>query len=1005
MAGSGGGTIRPRRLPGFPVRKLTMPFLKLAAVFAGLARLSAADCLPLPIGHTLQAMLGRGLHGCVEFRVQPNQPVRLAVDQPVDLELRLTEGGSPAIVDGFEFGFETKTLLAPGTYRVELRTVLDPPATPVPVHVSLHPVPVQPAVEWAEAESRATRAKRSGNAEELAASLANWEKLKEPAAIGRTRLLLGDVHSSRALYVEARADYEAGLAVCRTIQDVRCAGEAANNSGLASEQLGDFEPALARLTEAATFFRPLTDREPEALAIDNLGVLFWRTADYQKAIVYFVQASNLFRDRISITGARTIHNLGLCYQSLAEYDQARVYFGRARQQFLQLQDRLNALCARVNLGRNYLLEGRTEEARKLLDDALAEAAPGDRSLRADIQGLRGQTMLAAGRAEEAQALLDQALESHRALGDRRMEAVDLHHLGLCAAQRGEIASARQYLNQALAIRRACGLRDTMTDTLAAMAALERSAGNAATARELAEQALTVLESVRVQVPGAALRAAFYARKRRLFDLLVDLAAGPGSPDAAAGSFLAAERVRGRALLDVLTEGRLTGNVPPELLDQRKQIQRQIDLLSVRAAAAPAEKIAGLERQVELLTGRDEAIDAEIRQAAGGSQTVRPVQSLEELRGYLPADAALLEFHLGEERSYVWLVDSGGIRMFPLPPRPEVEAQAAPVVDLFGAILDRQRFPQKQRQFEGALRRLSATLLGPFRGIQLPARLILAPDGVLTRIPFAALELSPGNRLGLLHDLVQVSSASYLAVGRKPRRPEEFPRTILALADPVFSAADPRVSGKAAAGTGLPLPRLPFSGELDTVSTLVPAARRRLLTGFGANLEALRGARPGEFAILHFSTHAEIDDRTPELSRVLLSMLSASGQAVDGALRPHQFSQLSLNGSTVVLSACKTAAGKQVMGEGLAGFSASLFQAGAAQLVLTLSEVDAEASAEFFRQAYGQLLSARPVPVERAVTLARRKLAVSKRWSDPCFWASYVVMGRPAEPAGNLRQGL
>jgi CHAT domain-containing protein/tetratricopeptide (TPR) repeat protein len=981
-----------------------MRIRKLAVAFCGLARLFAADCQVPQVGHTLQAMLGSGSKVCIEFRVQPEQPVRLAVDQPVDLELRLIQGGAPAIVDGFEFGVETRTLLAPGTYRVELRT-LAPPAAPISVKVSLQPVSAQLAAEWAEAEDRATEAKRSGKAEDLAASLANWEKLKEPAAIGRTHLLLGDAHYARAMFVEARTEYEAGLVVCRTIRDVRCSGEAANNSGLASEQLGDFDQALTRLTEAATAFGSFTDREPEGLAMNNLGTLFWRTGDYQKAIAYFSRVSNLYRNRISMTDALSLHNLGLSYQSLAEYEQAGAYFGRARQQFLRLQKGRYALRANVNLGRNYLLEGRPEAARKLLAGALAETAPGDRSLRADIQGLLGQTMLAAGQVEEASQLLMEALESHRSIGDRRMQAVDLHHLGLCASKRAEVASARQYLNEALAIRGACGLRDTMTDTLAALAAVERSAGDRTAARKLAEQALTVLESVRVQVPGAELRAAFYARKRRLFDLLVDLAAAPESPDAAASGFLAAERVRGRALLDVLTEGRLTGSLPQELLDQRKQIQRQIDLLSVRAAAAPAESLAGLQHQVELLTGRDEAIGAEIRQAAGGSQISSPVQSFAELRGYLPPDGALLEFHLGEERSYAWLVDSAGIRVFPLPPRAEVEAQAAPVVSLFGAILDRRRFPEKQRQFEGALRRLSTTLLGELRRSQLPSRLILVLDGILSQIPFAALELSTGRRLGLVHDLVQVSSASYLAVGRRPRRLEEFPRTILALADPVFSAADPRASGKAAAGTGLRLARLPFSGELEIVSSLVPAARRRILTGFDANLEVLRRAQPGEFAILHFSTHAEIDDRIPEMSRILLSMVSASGREVDGVLRPYQFSQLSLNGSTVVLSACKTAAGKQVIGEGLAGFSASLFQAGAAQLVLTLSEVDAEASAEFFRQAYGHLLGSRPVPVERAVTLARRSLASSKRWSDPSFWASYLVMGRPAETAGALRPAL
>ena len=96
----------------------------------------------------------------------------------------------------------------------------------------------------------------------------------------------------------------------------------------------------------------------------------------------------------------------------------------------------------------------------------------------------------------------------------------------------------------------------------------------------------------------------------------------------------------------------------------------------------------------------------------------------------------------------------------------------------------------------------------------------------------------------------------------------------------------------------------------------------------------------------------------------------------------------------MLSACDTALGKEVLGEGLAGLTASLFHAGASQLLLTLTEIDAEGSSEFLSKVYGNFFSPAQVSMEHSLTLARRALARSERWSDPYYWASFVLYGRP-----------
>ena len=175
--------------------------------------------------------------------------------------------------------------------------------------------------------------------------------------------------------------------------------------------------------------------------------------------------------------------------------------------------------------------------------------------------------------------------------------------------------------------------------------------------------------------------------------------------------------------------------------------------------------------------------------------------------------------------------------------------------------------------------------------------------------------------------------------------------------------------------------------------MVPGPRRRTLRGFEVNRENLGQQRLEDFAVIHFSTHALIDDRIPEVSRIALSLVDRRGRPIDGFLRTYQFAQLHMNGSTVVLSACDTALGKQVLGEGLAGLTSSLLDAGAAQLVLTITAVDAEASSKFLSETYRQYLAGR-ISMAHALTLARRTMQRSPGVSDPYYWASFVVMARP-----------
>lgn len=117
----------------------------------------------------------------------------------------------------------------------------------------------------------------------------------------------------------------------------------------------------------------------------------------------------------------------------------------------------------------------------------------------------------------------------------------------------------------------------------------------------------------------------------------------------------------------------------------------------------------------------------------------------------------------------------------------------------------------------------------------------------------------------------------------------------------------------------------LAGKENSLSALDFDASRRTATS--AELERYR--------IVHFASHALINSQHPELSGVVLSLVNRNGEPQDGFLRANEIYNLRLNAELVVLSACQTALGKEVKGEGLIGLTRAFMYAGAPRVVALL----------------------------------------------------------------------
>jgi CHAT domain-containing protein len=143
--------------------------------------------------------------------------------------------------------------------------------------------------------------------------------------------------------------------------------------------------------------------------------------------------------------------------------------------------------------------------------------------------------------------------------------------------------------------------------------------------------------------------------------------------------------------------------------------------------------------------------------------------------------------------------------------------------------------------------------------------------------------------------------------------------------------------------------------------------------------------------VHFATHGILNDEHPELSGLVLSLVDENGKSQDGFLRLHEIYNLRLPADLVVLSACDTALGKEIRGDGITSLSRGFMYAGAARVMASLWRVDDAATAEIMGRFYEKFLqeNLRPAAALRAAQLEMER---QPRWHFPYYWAAFELQG-------------
>jgi CHAT domain-containing protein len=161
--------------------------------------------------------------------------------------------------------------------------------------------------------------------------------------------------------------------------------------------------------------------------------------------------------------------------------------------------------------------------------------------------------------------------------------------------------------------------------------------------------------------------------------------------------------------------------------------------------------------------------------------------------------------------------------------------------------------------------------------------------------------------------------------------------------------------------------------------------------FDASLSTIHSPALADYRILHLATHGFVNPAHPELSGLVLSLVDANGRSRSGFLRAHDIFNLELGAELVVLSACRSALGAEIRGEGLMSITRGFMYAGASRVMASLWKVDDEATAELMQRFYTAHVKMR-LTAAAALRQAQLEMSASSRWSSPRYWAAFVLQG-------------
>ncbi|MBX9254874.1 CHAT domain-containing protein [Desmonostoc muscorum CCALA 125] len=812
---------------------------------------------------------------------------------------------------------------------------------------------------------------------------------------------------------------------------------------------GKKQEAINFLNQALEIQRQIKTRPAEADTLDTLGDVYSSLGAYPESLRAYEQALSLWKNigkRSSETS--TLMNIGDVYRKLQNYPQALNYYQQALSTSQTTGNCQQEALSLNQISRTYLNSGDYQQAISVGNQALAlfgnlEVVESKSAIKAVTLNIRAQVEIKQGNYSQALEDSQKARKVAQATGSSDVEGRMMTATAEAYAALKQPQKAIQTYQEQLALYGEMGLLSEQAQSLYNIAKLQRQNNQLPEALTQINKAIEKIETIRKEVVSLDLRTSFFATVQDYYQLKIDILMELHKQDPSKGynalALNTSESSRARSLLELLTEAHadIRKGVDPKLLEEERSLQQQIDArrkirIELLSSKKPPEQVDELNKEIEELSEKYQQVLAYIRAKSPNYAAItqpQPLTLAEIQSSVLDDNTILLQYSLGKEHSYLWLVTKTGMKSYELPKGEDIEAVAKKFyqnIKARGELYSRGGITVQPgtnaENPEKVATKLSQMLLQPVAGELGNKRLLIVADGILQYIPFAALPNPTQTKLQPLlveHEIVNAPSASTIAVVRNETKNRNVAvKKLAVLADPVFSKDDNRLKPSVANGgqnrgknpnatelnalalrrsscdSNLSFPRLEGTHtEAKNILSLVPESSRKSAFDFDANRTTVTNPEMSQYQIVHFATHGMFDTNNPKCSSVVLSLVDSKGNSEDGFLQLQDIFNLNLPAELVVLSACETGLGEQVKGEGLVGLTRGFMYAGSPRVAVSLWSVDDKGTAELMTKFYTKMLkdNLRPVAALRAAQLEMWR-SPNPNYSRTNVWAAFTLQG-------------
>ena len=661
---------------------------------------------------------------------------------------------------------------------------------------------------------------------------------------------------------------------------------AASGVGAVLLDEGNLAEAYKSWETALDLSRAVNDKDSELVLENNLGAAYHRFGQLQKAVGLFTKLVDAGPKNPGLV----LCNLGAIHLELGDLERALESYRRAAEIYRQAKSprQVDAL---VGIGTTLQRMGNPRDALKEYQEARKLSPTPSWAL----SHYEGWALIALGKPAEALQSFQEALSIART-SQRASEASTLLAIGVAYRALGKLGEANDHFTQAIQLGNEIDYPSVVSPALLQRAMLRRDQGRLDEARADTERALEIIESTRSNIAGQQIRTGYLASKQTYYELYVDLLMRlddlhPGEGYKAL-ALEANERARARGLLDLLAEGRIDvgEGISAGMKEKEGRIAFELariqqELSSGKPAPARAEELRG---QLKLLHERQEQLDWDIREQNPRYAQVRYPTTLkmEEIRSGLGEDTALLEYAVGKERSTLFVLTRGKLSSYPLAGAGEIAKQ----VGILRRALEKESL-QTRKDYLDSARQLYRMLVAPAfddGALAGKASLLIVPDRDLYYIPFEALltRASTASSYAEMPYLLRqyaisyVPSASVLAGLRQPRALALKDSRLLIAFAPFAPSEDRTVGNGGPAGKlanvtrrdgGQSFAELPASRqEISGIGDLYSGSALEFFGAEATEENVKQNPAVATARRLHFATHAQLDERYPEYSSLILA---------------------------------------------------------------------------------------------------------------------------------------